>query len=346
MSTSNCFFLKCIQVSQEAGQVVWYSRLFQNFPQFIVVHTVKGFGIVNKAEIDVFSELSCCLDDPRKDQYIENCKALMKEIKDHTDRWRNIPCSWIRMINIVKMSTQHKAIYRFNAIPIKLPMVFFTELEQIASQFVWKYRKPGIAQSNLAKEEWNWRNQPTWLQALLQSYSHQNSINWLIEKAKDLQKNIYFCFIDYTKPLTVWLTANWKILQEMGIPVHLTCLLRNLYAGQEATVKTEHGITNWFQIGEELCQGCILSPCLFNLYAAYIMQKARLDESQAGIKIVRRHTNNLRCADETTLMAESEEELKSLMMKVKGESQKAGLKLNIQKTKIMASGPITSWQID
>ena len=161
MSTSNCFFLKCIQVSQEAGQVVWYSRLFQNFPQFIVVHTVKGFGIVNKAEIDVFSELSCCLDDPRKDQYIENCKALMKEIKDHTDRWRNIPCSWIRMINIVKMSTQHKAIYRFNAIPIKLPMVFFTELEQIASQFVWKYRKPGIAQSNLAKEEWNWRNQPT-----------------------------------------------------------------------------------------------------------------------------------------------------------------------------------------
>ena len=172
-----------------------------------------------------------------------------------------------------------------------------------------------------------------------------SNIHWIIGKAREFQK-IYFCFIDYTKPLTVWLTANWKILQEMGIPVHLTCLLRNLYAGQEATVKTEHGITNWFQIGEELCQGCILSPCLFNLYAAYIMQKARLDESQAGIKIVRRHTNNLRCADETTLMAESEEELKSLMMKVKGESQKAGLKLNIQKTKIMASGPITSWQIE
>ena len=161
MSTSNCCFLTCVQVSQEAGQVVWYYRLFQNFPQFIVVHAVKGFVIVNKAQIDVFLEISCCFDDPRKDQYIENCKALMKEIKDHTDRWRNIPCSWIRMINIVKMSTQPKAIYRFNAIPIKLPMVFFTELEQIASQFVWKFRKPGVAQSNLAKEEWNWRNQPT-----------------------------------------------------------------------------------------------------------------------------------------------------------------------------------------
>ena len=144
----------------------------------------------------------------------------------------------------------------------------------------------------------------------------------------------------------MWLTENWKILQEMGIPDHLTCLLRNLYAGQEATVKTIHGITNWFQIGEEVFQGSILSPCLFNLYAEYIMQKARLDESQAGIKIVRRRTINLRCADETTLMAESEEELKSLMMMVKGESQKAGLKLNIQETKIMASGPITSWQID
>ena len=165
------------------------------------------------------------------------------------------------------------------------------------------------------------------------------------KKQESSRKTSISALLTMPKPLTVRKT-NWKILQEMGIPVHLTCLLRNLYAGQEATVKTEHGITNWFQIGEELCQGCILSPCLFNLYAAYIMQKARLDESQAGIKIVRRHTNNLRCADETTLMAESEEELKSLMMKVKGESQKAGLKLNIQKTKIMASGPITSWQIE
>ena len=125
----------------------------------------------------------------------------------------------------------------------------------------------------------------------------------------------------------MWLTENWKILQEMGIPDHLTCLLRNLYAGQEATVKTIHGITNWFQIGEEVFQGSILSPCLFNLYAEYIMQKARLDESQAGIKIAGRN-NNIICTDDTTLMAESKEKLKSLLMKMK-ESEKAGLKLNI-----------------
>ena len=111
----------------------------------------------------------------------------------------------------------------------------------------------------------------------------------------------------------------WKILKEMGLPDHLTCLLRNLYSGQEATVRTGHGTTDWFQIGKGVCQGCRLSPCLFILCTEYIMQHARLDEAQAGIKIVRRHTNNLRCADETTLMAESEEELKSLMMKVKGD---------------------------
>ena len=132
----------------------------------------------------------------------------------------------------------------------------------------------------------------------------------------------------------------------MGIPDHLTCLLRNLYAGQEATVKTGHGTTNWFQIGKRVRQGCILSPCLFNLYAEYIMKNARLDEAQAGIKIAGRNINNLRYADDTTLMAEREEELKSLRMKVKEESEKVGLKLNIQKTKIMASGPITSWQTD
>ena len=132
----------------------------------------------------------------------------------------------------------------------------------------------------------------------------------------------------------------------MGIPDHLTCLLRNLYAGQEATVRTGHGTTDWFQIGKGVRQGCILSPCLFNLHAVYIMRNAWLDEAQAGIKISGRNINNLRYADDTTLMAESEEELKSLLMKVKEESEKVGLKLNIHKTKIMASGPITSWQID
>ena len=138
----------------------------------------------------------------------------------------------------------------------------------------------------------------------------------------------------------------WKILKEMGIPDHLTCLLRNLYAGQEARVRTEYGTTDWFQIGKGVCQGCILSPCLFNLYAEYIMRNTGLEEAQAGIKIARRNINNLRYADDTTLMAESEEELKSFLMKVKEESEKVGLKLNIQKTKIMASSPVTLRQID
>ena len=137
----------------------------------------------------------------------------------------------------------------------------------------------------------------------------------------------------------------WKILKEMGMSDHLTCLLRNLYAGQEATVRTGHGTTDWFQMGKGVHQGCILSPCLFNLYAEYIMRNAGLEEAQAGIKIAGRNTNNLRYADDTTLMAESEE-LKSLLMKVKKESEKVGLKLKTQKIKIMASGPITSWQID
>ena len=138
----------------------------------------------------------------------------------------------------------------------------------------------------------------------------------------------------------------WKILKEMGIPDHLTCVLRNLYAGQEATVKTGHGTTHWFQTGKGVRQGCILSPCLFNFYAEYIMRNAGLEEAQAGIKFARRNINNLRYADNTTLMAETEEELKSLLLKVKEEHEKVGLKLNIQKTKIMASGPITSWEID
>ena len=132
----------------------------------------------------------------------------------------------------------------------------------------------------------------------------------------------------------------------MAIPDYLTCILRNLYAGQEATVRTGHETTDWFQIGKGVRQGCILSPCLFNLCAKYIMQNATLDEAQAGVKIARRNINNLRYADDTTLMAESEEELKSLLMKVKEQSEKADLKLSIQKMKIMTSGPITAWQID
>ena len=132
----------------------------------------------------------------------------------------------------------------------------------------------------------------------------------------------------------------------MGIPDHLTCLLRNLYAGQEAIVRTGHGTTHWFQIGKGVHQGCILSPCLLNLYVEYIMRNPGLEETQAGIKISRRNINNLRYADDTTITAESEEELKSLLMKVKEESEKVGLKLNIQKTKVMASGPITPWEID
>ena len=145
----------------------------------------------------------------------------------------------------------------------------------------------------------------------------------------------------------MWITANCgKFLKEMGISGHLTCLLRNLYAGQEATVRIGHGTTDWFQIGKGVRQGCILSPCLFNLYAKYIMRNTGLEEAQAGIKIAGRNINHLRYVDDTTLMSETEEELKSLLKKVKGESENVGLKLNFQKTKIMASGPITSWEID
>ena len=137
----------------------------------------------------------------------------------------------------------------------------------------------------------------------------------------------------------------WKILKDMGIPDHLTCLVRNLYAGQEATVRTRHGTMDWFKTRKGVYQGCILSPCLFNLYAEYIMRNAGLKDAQPGIKIARRNINSLRYADDTTLMAESKEELESLLEKVKEESEKADLKLNIQKTKIMASGLITSWKI-
>ena len=160
------------------------------------------------------------------------------------------------------------------------------------------------------------------------------SICWIIEKAREFQQNIY-CFIEYAKAFDcVGHKKMWKILQEMGIPDHLTCLLRNLYAGQEATVRTGHGTTDWFQIGKGVHQCHILSPCLFNLNAEYIMRNSGLEEAQAGIKIAERNINNLKCADGTTLMAESEEELKSLFMKVKEESEKVGLKLNIQKFNI------------
>ena len=172
------------------------------------------------------------------------------------------------------------------------------------------------------------------------------NICWIMEKAREFQENIYFCFIDYAKAFDcVDHKKLWKILREMGIADHLTCLLRNLCAGQEAPVRTGHGTTDGFQIGKGVRQGSILSPCLFNLYAEYIMRNARLEEAQTGIKITRRNINNLRYADDTTLKTESEE-LKSLLMKVKEESEKVGLKLSIHKIKIMASGPITSWQID
>jgi len=161
------------------------------------------------------------------------------------------------------------------------------------------------------------------------------------KKQKSSRKNIYFCFIDYTKAFDcVDHNKLWTILKEMGIPNHLTCLLRNLYVGQEATVRTGHGTTDWFQIGKGIRQGCILSSCLFNLYPEYIMRNAGLEEAQAGIKVAGRNINNLRYADDTTLTAESKEELKSLLMKVKGENENVDLTLNIQKTKIAASGPI------
>ena len=168
------------------------------------------------------------------------------------------------------------------------------------------------------------------------------NICWIIEKPREFQKNI--CFIDYAKAFDC-MDHNklWKILKELGIPDHLTCLLRNLYACQEATVRTGHGTTDWFQIGKGVLQGCILSPCFFNLYTEYIMRNAGLDEAQAGIKTSRKNTNNLRYADDTTLMVKSTEELKNLYMKVKEENEKVGLKFNIQKTKIMTSCPITSW---
>ena len=172
------------------------------------------------------------------------------------------------------------------------------------------------------------------------------NICWIIEKARKFQKKSISALLTMPKSFDcVDHNKLWKILQEMGIPDYLAFLLRNLYASKEATVRTGHGTIDWFQIGKGIHPGCILSPCLFNLYAEYIIRNTGLEETQAGIKIAGRNINNLRYADDTTLMVESEEELKSLLMKVKEESEKAGLKLSIQKTKIMSSGPITSWEI-
>ena len=167
-----------------------------------------------------------------------------------------------------------------------------------------------------------------------------------LEKQDSSRKTSTSTLLITPESLTVWITTNWKILQEMGIPDQLTCLLRNLYAGQGATVRTGHRTTDWFQIGKAVNQGCILSPCLFNLYAEYIMRNVGLEEAHAGIKTARRNINNLRYADDTIFMAESEKELKSLLMKMKEESEKADLKLNIQKTKILTSGPIIPWLVD
>ena len=173
------------------------------------------------------------------------------------------------------------------------------------------------------------------------------NICWIIKKARELQKNVYFCFIDYAKAFDcVDHQKLWKILKEIGIPDHLTCLLRNLYAGQEATVGTGHGTTDWFQIGKGVHQVFVLSPCLFNLYAEYIIWNAGLDEAQAGIKIAGRNINNLRYTDDTNIMARKWRGTKKPLDESERGEWKSWLKLNIQQTKIMASSPITSWQVD
>ena len=232
--------------------MVFYSHLFHNFPQFIVIHTVKVFGIVNNAEIDVFLELSSYF-----------ARGRVSRGAD---------------LKILQARLQQYVNY---------------ELPDVQAGF----RKGRGTRDRIA------------------------NIHWIMEKAREFQKNIYFCFIDYAKAFDcVDHNKLWKILKKMGIPDHLNCLLRNLYTGQEATVRTGHETTDWLQIGKGVCQGCILSPCLFNLYAEYIMRNAGLEEAQTGIKIAGRNINNLRYVDETTLMAESEE-LKSFLMKVKEESK-------------------------
>ena len=336
-----------------------------------MIHTVKGFGIVNKAEIDVFLELSCFFHDPVDvGNLISGSSAFSKT---SLNIWKftvhillnpgleNFEHSFASVFCLRHLLRQSFCFLHFSNSAVA------TGLEKVNfhSNPKERHAKECSNYHTIALISHASKVMLKILQARLQQYmncelpdvqagfrkgsgarNHIANIRWIIEKAREFQKNIYFCFIDYAKAFDcVDHNQLWKILKEMGIPDHLTCLLRNLYAGQDATVRTGHGTTDWFQIGKGVRQGCILSPCLFNFYAEYIMRNAGLEEAQAGIKITGKNINNLRYADDTTLMAESEEELKSLLMKVKEESEKVGLKLNIQKTKIMSSGPVTSWQI-
>ena len=239
MSGAGCCFLTCMQISQEASKVVWYSHLFKKFPQFLLIHAAKGFGVINKTEVDAFLEFSCFFYDT---------------------------------MDVGNLISGSFAFY-------------------ISRLNTWKF-----------------------------------TIHILLKPGLEDFENYFTSMWDECNCAIVWtffgINKLWKILKKMGIPNHLTCLLRNLYAGQEATVRIEHGTTDWFQIRKGVCQGCVLSPCLFNLYAEYIMWNDGLDEAQAGIKTAGRNISNLRYADDITIMAESEEELKSLLMKVKEESEK------------------------
>ena len=245
---------------------------------------------------------------------------------------------------IGKLSIGHrtgKSQFSFQSQRKTMPKNVQTTAQLHSSHMPAKYNAQNSpSQASTVHELWTSRC-PSWIYKR-QRNQRLNFQSIESSKKQEIQKNIYFCFIDYTKAFDcVDHNKLWKILQEMEIPNHLSCLLRNLYAGKEATVRMGHGTIDRYQIGKGVCQGCILSPCLFNLCGEYIMWNAGLDDAHAGIKIAGRKISNLRYADDATLMAESEEP-KSLLMTMKEESLKVGLKLNIQKAKIMASGPITS----